>query len=215
MKSWRLFLLAGRTILVALAVIFAVGTSAMAHEQSPVEHSKVMIDVVELEGTRLPKASQEELVSSLKQREWEEGSDWVADLEHIVIRAEEEGWPDRENQGYLGFSVSAWWKLLRREPGLLHVCVTIHVDEGHQKRLEKIEFRRVGEHLRPAIFNANELRKLIPLNDGDLYNRDKIYAGLSAVGAAHNLSAPSMKLMKAKAKPSSLWNCWRARLSSI
>ncbi|HXO62268.1 MAG TPA: hypothetical protein VN850_10685 [Candidatus Acidoferrales bacterium] len=104
----------------------------MAHARSPVERSKVIIDVVELEGTLLPKASQEELVSSLKQREWEEGSDWVADLEHIVIRAEEEGWPDKENQGYLGLSVSAWWKLLQREPGLLHVCVTVHVDEGHQ-----------------------------------------------------------------------------------
>jgi len=178
--------LASRAILVALAVIFAAGTSATGQARSPVERSKVIIDVVELEGTRLPKASQEELVTSLKQREWEEGSDWIADLEHIVIRAEDEGWPDRENQGYLGLSVSAWWKLLRREPGLLHVCVTVHVDEGHQKRLEKIEFRGVGEHLRPAIFNANELRKSIPLNDGDLYNRDKIYAGLSAVCAAYN-----------------------------
>jgi outer membrane protein assembly factor BamA len=186
MKPWRLFLLASHAILVALAVIFAAGTFAMGQARSPVERSKVIIDVVELEGTRLPKASQEELVSSLKQREWEEGSDWVADLEHIVIRAEEEGWPDRENQGYLGFSVSAWWKPLRREPRLLHVCINIHVNEGHQKRLEKIEFRWVGEHSRPAIFNANELRKLIALNDGDLYNRDKIYAGLSAVGAAYN-----------------------------
>jgi hypothetical protein len=95
----------------------------------------------------------------LKQREWQEGSDWVADLERIVIRAEEEGWPDRENQGYLGLSVSAWWKLLRREPGLLHVCVTIHVNEGHQKRLERIEFRWVDDRLRPPVFEANDLRK--------------------------------------------------------
>jgi hypothetical protein len=87
MKPWRLFLLASHAILVALAVIFAAGTFAMAQAQSPVEHSKVIIDVVELEGTRLPKASQEELVSSLKQREWQEGSDWVVDVERIVIRA--------------------------------------------------------------------------------------------------------------------------------
>jgi outer membrane protein insertion porin family len=121
----------------------------------------------------------------LKQREWEEGSDWVADLEHIVIRAEEEGWPDRENQGYLGLSVSAWWKLLQLEPGLLHVCVTVHVDEGHQKRLEKIEFRWVDDHWGPPVFEANDLRKLIPLKDGEIYNRDKYHAGVDALATAY------------------------------
>jgi outer membrane protein assembly factor BamA len=185
MKPWRLFLLASRAILVALAVIFAAGTSAMGQARSPVERSKVIIDVVELEGTRLPKASQEELVTSLKQREWVEGADWIADLETMVVHAEEEGWPDRENQGYLGFSVSAWWKPLRREPGLLHVCVTVHVDEGHQKRLEKIEFRWVDDHLGPPVFEANDLRKLIPLKDGEIYSRDKYHAGVDAVATAY------------------------------
>ena len=175
----------------------------MAQAQSPVEHSKVIIDVVALEGTRLPKASQEELVSSLKQREWQEGSDWVADLERIVIRAEEEGWPDRENQGYLGFSVSAWWKLLQREPGLLHVCVTVHVDEGHQKRLEKIEFRWVEDRLRPSVFEANELRKLIPLKDGEIYSRDKYHAGVDAVATAY-----AERGLVAIAAPTTECNAW-------
>ena len=72
-------------------VIFAVGTSAMARRQKPVDHSKVVIEEVELEGSLLPKAAQEQLVTSLKEREWEEGSEWVAYLELIVIRAEQEG----------------------------------------------------------------------------------------------------------------------------
>jgi outer membrane protein assembly factor BamA len=125
------------------------------------------------------------LVTSLKQREWEEGSNWVADLESLVVRAETEGWPDRENQGYLGFSVSARWKPLRREPGLVHVRVTVRVDEGQQKRLEKIAFRYVGDHLGPPVFDSDDLRKLIPLNDGEIYNRNKYYAGLSAVVHAY------------------------------
>ncbi len=102
-------------------VIFAVGMSPMAQAQSSIDRPKVSIDVVELEGTFLPESIREQLVTSLEQREWEEDSNWVADLEALVIRAETDGWPDRENQGYLGFSVSARWKLLRREPGLLHV----------------------------------------------------------------------------------------------
>jgi hypothetical protein len=117
------------------AVIFAAGTFSMTAAQSSVDHPKVVIEEVDLEGGLLPKAAQEQLVSSLKEREWEEGSEWVAYLELIVVRAEQEGWPDRENQGYLGFSVGASWKPVWREPGLLHVQVTVNVNEGQPKKL--------------------------------------------------------------------------------
>ena len=166
--------------LILLAVIFTLGVSPIAQAQSSIDRPKVAIDVVELEGTLLPKAVQEQLVASLKQREWDENSNWVADLEILVSGAETEGWPDRENHGYLGFSVGAWWKPLRREPGLLHVLVTINVNEGQQKRLDKIEFHYV-DHLWPPSLDSNDLRKLFPLNDGEIYNRDKYQAGLSAV----------------------------------
>jgi outer membrane protein assembly factor BamA len=167
------------------AVIFVAGTSAMAQTQKPIDHPKVVIEEVELEGSLLPKAAQEQLVSSLKEREWEEGSEWVADLEKIVVSAEYEGWPDRENQGYLGFSVGASWKPVWREPGLLHVRVTVKVNEGQPKRLEKIEFRWAEDHLGPPLFDSNELRKLVPLKDGEIYNRDKYQAGLSAVAGVY------------------------------
>jgi hypothetical protein len=167
------------------AIIFVVGTSPMAQAQMPIDRPKVAIDVVELEGTGLPKAIQEQLVTSLKQRGWEEDSDWVADLENIVVRAETDGWPDRENQGYLWFSVRAEWKPIRREPGLLHVLVNIKVDEGQQERVGKIEFHDVGTHLTPSVFDSDDLRKLIPLKDGEIYSRDKFNAGLSAVHRAY------------------------------
>jgi hypothetical protein len=170
---------------VLFSVMFAVGTPSMAQTQSSIEHPKVAIDVVELEGTLLPKPVQEQLVTSLKQREWEEDSDWEADVRSMVNAAEQEGWPDRENQGYLGFSVSEDWKPLRREPGLLHVLVTVHVNEGPQRRLEKIEIRFVGNHSDSPVFDSITLRKLIPLRDGEIYNRDKYHAGAAAVAAAY------------------------------
>ena len=167
------------------AMAFGVGTSLMSHAQSWVDHRKIAIEVVELDGTLLPKTVQEQLVTSLKQREWEENSDWEADVRSMVITAEQEGWPDRENQGYSGFSVSEEWKPLRREPGLLRVLVTVHVNEGTQKRLKSIEIREVGEHKGQPALVANQLRKLVPMNDGEIYNRDKFYAGLSAVVHAY------------------------------
>jgi outer membrane protein assembly factor BamA len=163
------------------AVIFAGGASAIIAAQSLIDHPKVVIEEVELEGSLLPKAARAQLVCSLKERTWEEGSEWVADLEKIVVNAEYEGWPDRENQGYLGFSVGAWWKPVWREPGLLHVQVTVNVNEGQPKKLEKIEFRWIEDHSRRPLFDSNELRKLVPLKDGEIYSRDKYQAGLSAV----------------------------------
>jgi outer membrane protein assembly factor BamA len=160
--------------------------SLLAEAQSSNDRAKVVIDAVELKGTLLPEAVQERLVTSLKQHEYEEDSDWVKDLEDTVVRAENEGWPDRENQGYAGFSVSVEWKPLCREPGMLHVLVTVCVNEGQQKRLKAIEFRYVGDSLGRPVFHSDDLRKLIPLNDGELYNRDKFYAGLDAVARAYH-----------------------------
>jgi hypothetical protein len=165
--------------------IFAVGTPSMAQTQSSIEHPKLVIDVVELEGTRLPKEVQERLVTSLKEREWEEGSNWEGEVSNMVISAEENDWPDGENQGYLGFSLSVQWKPLRRGPGLLHVLATIHVNEGQQRRLEKMEIRFAGGHSDSPVFDSNTLRKLIPLKDGEIYNRDKYHAGVAAVVAAY------------------------------
>jgi hypothetical protein len=99
---------------------------------------KVVIDNIDLQGAiHLPGSVKERLVASLMHREYEEKSDWIGDVENRVGRAETDGWPDRENQGYLGFSVQARWKMLRREPGLLHVPVTIVLDEGYERRSVK------------------------------------------------------------------------------
>jgi hypothetical protein len=167
-------------------VIFGVGISPMGLAQSSFDRPKVAIDVVQLEGTLLPEAIQERLVASLKQREYDEDSEWIREVDDIVGRAETDGWADRENQGYLGFSYSAEWKPLRREPGLLHVSVSVHVNEGQQKRLKAIEFRYVGDRSGRPVLNTDALRKLIPLNDGEIYNGDNFFAGVSAVSRAYS-----------------------------
>jgi len=63
--------------------------------------------------------------------------------------------------------------------------VTVNVNKGQQKRVAKIEFRWVEEHPGPPLFDSNELRKLVPLKDGEVYNRDKYQEGLSAVAGVY------------------------------
>lgn len=154
-RTWRFNVSSG-----AKATVFPVALnfqipclSPVAQEQLSIDSPRVVIDDVELKGaTHLPETVKEQLLVSLKQRGYEEDSDWIGDLENLVTRAETDGWPDREDEGYVGFSVGAQWKPIRREPGLLHVSVTIQVDEGKQKRLAKVEFRYVDTHLVPPVF---------------------------------------------------------------
>jgi hypothetical protein len=87
-----------------LPLILAVGMPSVTHSQALGNRPKVVIDEVQLEGaTHLPETVKQQLVVSLKHREYEEDSGWISDLENMVDRAEIEGWPDRENEGYVGF----------------------------------------------------------------------------------------------------------------
>lgn len=173
--------------LALLPLVLGVGMSSVAQAQSSVDPPTVVIDDVDLEGaTHLPEALREQLLASLKQREYEENSDWISDLENRVSRAESDGWPDRENEGYMGFSVEAQWKPIRRDQGRLHVSVAILVDEGHPKTLSKIEFRFIEPNLTPPVFASDDLRKLIPLQDHEIYDQRKYYPGLSVISHAYS-----------------------------
>jgi outer membrane protein assembly factor BamA len=169
------------TLLPVLLVLPSLGAQVSA------DKSKIVIDDVDLQGAvHLPESAKRQLVVDLMHREYSENSEWVADVEDKAVRAETDGWPDRQNQGYLGFSVQGRWKMLRREPGLLHVLVTIVLDEGLQKRLKAITFRYLGAHMASPVFDSSDLRKLIPLNDGEVYNPDKLRAGMDAVARAYH-----------------------------
>jgi outer membrane protein assembly factor BamA len=170
-----------------LTVVLGLGVSSVIRAQVSLDSPKVVIDGVDLQGAiHLPESVKDQLVASLMRRDYEENSNWIGDLENLVSSAETDGWPDRENEGYMGFSVGARWKPIRRDPGRLHVSVTILVDEGQQKRLKAITFRYLGARPALPVLDSTDLRKLILLNDGEVYNRDKLYAGLDAVYRAYN-----------------------------
>jgi len=169
-----------------LPVLLGFMMTSAIHAQVSTENSRIVVDDVDLQGAvHLPEEVKRQLVSNLTHSEYSENSNWIDDIEDKVIRAETEGWPDRENQGYLGFSVQVQWKTLQRQPGLLHVLVTINLDEGQQKKLKEITFRYVGAHSVASTIESVDLRKLIPLSDGEVYNRDRFQDGMRAVDQAY------------------------------
>ena len=66
-----------------------------------------------------------------------------------------------------------------------HVVVTIHVDPGLQYWLGNVSFR-TGDPSQPLVFSPGELRPLIALQDGDVFNFTKIYEGYDAIRRLYN-----------------------------
>jgi outer membrane protein assembly factor BamA len=66
----------------------------------------------------------------------------------------------------------------------MHVSVTAHVEEGLQYRLGTIQFRSSNLDV-PLAFGAEELRKQIPMNEGDVFSAAKIRASLDALNHSY------------------------------
>lgn len=129
---------------------------------------KIVIDHVTFDGPiHLPGAALEELLTSLKQREFDAGTKWLEEIEEVPIRST---WQD---QGYFKVEVSGRAIPLGGDTKSQHFSVICHLDEGNQYLLEAISFRTSDPSV-ALIFSPEELRKLIPLQAGDTLNVRKI-----------------------------------------
>jgi len=67
-----------------------------------------------------------------------------------------------------------------------HVSVTIHVEPGLQYRLGDVRFRNDRDGHDNLALPREELRKLILLQEGDLFNTDKIRESIDALMKAYH-----------------------------
>jgi outer membrane protein assembly factor BamA len=136
---------------------------------------KVVIDDVNFDGPiHLPNSIREQLITELKQREFDGDYDWLGEIQEVPVRG---AWQD---QGYFRVNSTAQARIISSDSTIQHVSVIVHVDEGLQYRLGDVSFRE-GDPDDPLPFPAEELRKLVPLREGDLFNVEKIREGLEAL----------------------------------
>ncbi len=127
------------------------------------------IDEIRLEGeTRLTNSELETIAEGLKRDSWviEDGA-----VESVAHNAKKE-WSDR---GYFRAEVTATAQQLSHDPTSEHVAVILHVNAGRQYRAGEIRFM-TSENQRPVI-PADELRRLIPLKRGDIFETSKLREG--------------------------------------
>jgi len=134
----------------------------------------VTIDAVRfLDSPHLAPLALRQLIKSLKQHEFDGDSNWIEELQGVVSFAWQE-------QGYFRAWAKAEAQLVSEDSTRARVSVIIHVEEGPQYRLGDIRFRAADPGA-TLMFPPDELRKLIPLREGELFNVAKIRGGLDAL----------------------------------
>jgi len=135
-------------------------------------NAHVRIVEVAFDGSRSLSLGQ--IADSLKARTYASSVDGItSELEERVRRALQE-------QGFFEPLVSGNTRVLSSSPVETRVAVAFHVDEGKQYHVAGIKIR--NNH---AFSDAKALRDLIPVKDGELYNRNHVEEGLERLRNAY------------------------------
>jgi len=135
----------------------------------------IIIDEVRFDGPiHISDSDRQQLVSELKQHDLSNATDWLEEFREVGIMGM---WRDR---GYFKVEATAKEEIVKKDSAGEHVLVIVHVDEGSQYRLGSVQFRS-SDPDDPLVFPLEELRKLIPMSEGDIFSAEKIREGLDAL----------------------------------
>ena len=189
---------------ISLAFIYVLAFSPQIHAQSPLNsarcssplsltsddqaeligkkvRAKVIVDSVVFDGpTSLPSSIREELIADLKKHAaLSSGSEWLEEWNEVAVRG---AWM---NEGFFKMTSRPEAKIVSSDATEQHVSVTVHVDEGMQYRLKDIRFRKSSDGWsngsEQLAFPPEELRKRVPLHEGELFRANQIREGLDSL----------------------------------
>jgi hypothetical protein len=159
--------------------------------------TKATVDDVRIEGTTHPPYNvQRQLTISILETEFTgEPDNWLGELEEVGVRG------FLRDQGYFRAASRAKAELVGGDPTHKHFRVTIQLDTGPLYRLERIRFE--GE----KAFSEEELRPLIRLREGEVFDVSKVREGLDAIyrnygskGFVDATSEPSTEVDEARGR---------------
>lgn len=129
---------------------------------------KIRVASVNFSGEAVRETIRAQMESDLEQTSLDEDLDWLDLLRETAVRT-------LQRHGYFRPEVRARATVLSRDSAEQRVSLTLEVSPGPQYTLAEIHISQAHE------FAADQLRKLFPLQDGDLFNLDKIRAGMEAL----------------------------------
>jgi outer membrane protein assembly factor BamA len=140
---------------------------------------RIIVDDVKFDGPiHVSDAVRQQVVSDLKQHHFNDNSDsksaWLGEIQPVGLMGV---WQD---QGYFKVEATAKEEFIRNDSTGKHVRIIAHINEGPQFRLGDVQFRS-SDPAEPLAFGPEELRRLIPMADGDIFSATKIREGLDAL----------------------------------
>jgi outer membrane protein assembly factor BamA len=142
-------------------------------------YPKIIIDDVKFDGSSrlLDSNAEQAIITELKHHEFDGGSHWLDEILEVPVR---NAW---EKQGYFKVIVHGQTQVMSADSTYEHVVITIRINQGLKYWLGgDIQFREADrDEPDKLVFSREELRKLIPLQEGDIFSTEKIREGIDAV----------------------------------
>jgi outer membrane protein assembly factor BamA len=123
---------------------------------------------------QMPVSDQDQIAASIKQRTNQNSLDGLTDEAAERVRV---AWQDR---GYFKVQVTGEEKMLASSATSQRIALSFRVEEGLQYSLSAITFKN-----NKVISDAAALRGLFPIDDGDIFSREKIEEGLQNLRKAY------------------------------
>lgn len=151
------------------------GVSCPLSSDQPASTPEISIAGVSFSGAlRIPVADQDQIAESLKR---ETHGNSVSDMTNEALERVRLGWQDR---GYFKVQVNGQAKTLINTSDNQRIVLFVNVDEGAQYRLSGITFKNNS-----AITNVTALRRLFPIEDGEVFSAEKMRKGLENLRKAY------------------------------
>jgi outer membrane protein insertion porin family len=149
--------------------------SASASDDRQPSGPEVSMAEVTFSGSlQLPLSDQDQIAASIKRQDYGISPDGATDDAVERVRA---GWQDH---GYFKVKVSGEKRTLTSSPASRRIALSFHVDEGLQYSLDRITFKNYK-----YMADVSAVRRLFPINDGDIFSREKIATGLQNLRKAY------------------------------
>lgn len=151
--------------------------SALASDDRQHSGPEISIAEVTFSGPiQLPVSDQDQIAASIRRQDYGDSPDGATDDAVERVRA---GWQDH---GYFKVKVSGEKRTLTSSPASRRIALSFHVEEGLQYSLGEITFRNNNNKV---ISDVSAVRRLFPINDGDIFSREKIATGLQNLSEAY------------------------------
>jgi outer membrane protein insertion porin family len=123
---------------------------------------------------QLPVSDQDQIAALIRRQHYGDSPDGTTDYGVENVRA---GW---QNHGYFKVKVSGAKRTLTSSPASRRIALSFHVEEGLQYSLDRITFKNYK-----LMADVSAVRRLFPINDGDIFSREKIATGLQNLSKAY------------------------------